>query len=542
MRGLKELCSVALGCATLVSCTKPASQAPNSARRPWTIPHVLRIGMLSDPDNLNPYLSDQASSSDVASLVYSFLIVADSNGHMSGDLATEVPSLANGGISLDGRTYVYHLRHNALWQDGAQFTARDVIASWRAVMNPRNNTLGRDGYDQVTKIDARDPYTAVVHLRKRYPPFVSLFFTSLEDLSKPVLPAHLIGRDGAFANVGLSRWPIGTGPFRFVSWARSDRIIFTRFNDYFAGTPKLTRIEMRFMPSAQTMLVALQQHQLDLVPTPQAVFLRQYFAIDGIRVVTFRANGEQYLIINASKPGLDEVAVRRALAISVPYDDLLHKVAHNVLVRARNVLPATALGYEALPLRNYDPSTASRILERAGWRLGPDGVRARRGTRLAFTLITISGLASLERSVLLMQAAMKPVGIQLSIKTYPGTVFAAPSGPIYSGTFDLAYSGHSLNWDPDLYDQLACDRWYPRGQNFYRFCDPQLDVLERSGLQTDDPIERAAIYRKASRLIWSEVPYVSVYGGRSVDLRSTDLHGYSIGPAGIWQHAWRWDI
>jgi len=458
-----------------------------------------------------------------------------------GDLAIEVPSLANGGISSDGRTYTYRLRRYVMWHDGLPFTARDVVASWRAAMNPNNNILGREGYDQIATIQAAGPHTVIVHLRKRYPPFVSLFFAALQDSAKPVLPAHLLGRDGEFGGSGLDARPIGTGPFRFVSWARGEEIILTRFDRYFKGRPRLARIEWHLIPSAQTVVVALQNHEIDMPSVPQWALLNQYRSIGGVVIQTFRVNGQQSLIINTGKPGLSDVAVRRALAVAVPYPLLLRNVTHNFQRQARNVLPTTALGYEPLPLRKYDPAAADNILDQAGWRRGGDGVRVRRGVRLAFTLVTISGFTSLERVALLVQSAMKPVGIEIAIKLYPEAVLVAPDGPVYGGSFDLSYNGRALNWDPDLYDFLACDRWYPRGQNVYRFCDPKLDALERAGLQTDDSVRRAAIYRKAGRIIWSEVPYVPVYGGRTFTAHSVDLQNYSIS-AGGWWNAWQWDI
>src|SRR5579863_7350973 len=146
-------------CASLVGCTRTATPTPPGTRHAWTVPHVLRIAELSDPDHLNPYLSEMAVSEHLASLVYSYLVIADDKGRVIGDLASEVPSLANGGISRDGRTYVYHLRPNVRWHDGVPLIARDVVASWRAVMNPRNNTLERQGYDRVASIEARGPYT-----------------------------------------------------------------------------------------------------------------------------------------------------------------------------------------------------------------------------------------------------------------------------------------------------------------------------------------------------------------------------------------------
>ncbi len=533
---------MALACVTLVGCTKTAPSVSVGGRHPWTIPHVLRIAEMSDPDRLNPYLSEMGVSYELSSLVYSYLVTADDRGRLIGDLASAVPSLANGGISRDGRTYVYHLRRNVLWQDGVPFTAHDVVASWEAVMNPRNNTLEREGYDRVASIEATGPTTVVVHLRKRYPAFLSRFFTPLQEGVKPVLPAHVLEREHNFNTGELAGHPVGTGPFRFVSWVRGDRIILARFDRYFKGRPRLAQIEMRFIPNAQAIAVELKSHEIDLIATPQNSLVDQYQSVEGVVLEKAVVNGQASLLINVGKPILHGVAMRRAIAAAVPYGVILHDVEHDLASEARNVLPSTAIGYEALPPRRYEPAAARDILERAGWRRGPDGVRTRNGVRLAFTLAVVAGFTSFGRIALLLQSSLKTVGVELAIRSYSyRTMFAAPNGPLYDGSYDLALSGGFLNWDPDLYNFLACDRWYPKGLNIYRFCDPRLDALERIGLQTDEPSRRALIYRKASRLIWSEIPYVPLFGGSVLTVRSSDLRNYSVNPTGGW-NAWRWDI
>ncbi len=530
---------IAFACATLVGCTRAAPSVPTAGRHPWTIPHVLRIAEISEPDHLNPYLSEMGVTSDLSSLVYSYLVIADRRGRLIGDLASSVPSLANGGISRDGRTYVYHLRRNIIWQDGVPFTVRDVVASWQAVMNPHNNAVEREGYDRVVSIEAAGRRTVAVHLRERYPPFVSRFFAQ-ED-GKPVLPAHILTNERDFNTGQLSTRPVGTGPFQFFSWARGDRIVLNRFDRYFKGRPKLSRVEMRFIPNAQTIAVELERHQIDLIATPQASLVREYRAIEGVTVETAPASGLASLVINVSKPGLDDVAVRRAIAIAVPYETMLRKVERNLPIEARNVLPPSALGYEALPRRTYDPAAAGKLLGRGAWRPGAGGVRSRNGVRLDFTLITVEGFTSFGRIALLLQSSLRMAGIELTIRTYPYRTMFAANGPLDDGSFDLALYGGTLNTDPDLYNFVACDRWYPKGENIYRFCDPRLDALERAGLQTDDPSLRARIYRKASRLIWSDVPYVPLWGGSALIVRSSDLRNYSLSPTAGWS-AWQWDI
>ncbi|HEY1653949.1 MAG TPA: ABC transporter substrate-binding protein [Candidatus Tumulicola sp.] len=541
---MRRIIAFALLYATLAGCTRAETAAAGNGRHVWTLPHVLRIADISDPDRLNPYLSEMDVSYDLASLIYSYLVIADDRGRLVGDLAAEVPTPANGGISRDGRTYVYRLRHGVVWQDGVPFTARDVVASWRAVMNPHNDTFEREGYDRATSVTADGPYAVVVRLRERYPPFVSRFFAPLQEGGKPILPAHVLERESDFNAGTLAARPVGTGPFEFVSWARGDRIVLRRFDRYFKGRPKLERIELRFIPDDQTIETELAVHRIDLVVAPQTSLLAQYRSVAGVVVGTAPWNAQSSLIVNSAKPGLSDPAVRRAIAAAIPYAAVLRDVTRGLYRESRNSLPPTAIGYEPLPRRTYDVAAAGRMLEAAGWRRGNDGVRTRNGVRLEFTLATIAGSTNLERTAVLMQASFRLAGIALAIKTYAyRTIFAAPNGPIYDGTYDLALYSTTVNWDPDVYNFLGCDRWYPRGQNVFRFCDRRLDALERAGLQTEDVARRAAIYRAASLRIWADVPYVPVYDARRLIVRSSDLRAYSVNPTSTpWWDAWRWDI
>jgi peptide/nickel transport system substrate-binding protein len=524
-------------------CSARSMQA-EGGRLPWTVPHVLRIGIASDPDRLNPYLSEMDVSYDIASLVYSYLIVADARGRLTGDLALTVPTRANGGISPDGRTYVYRLRRNVVWHDGMPFTSADVVASWRAVMDPRNDTFEHEGYDEVTSIRTLGRYAIAIRLRRRYPPFVSRFFAPLQEGGKPILPAHVLASERSFNAGPLSNAPVGTGPFRFVSWTRGDGIVLERFDRYFKGRPKLQRIELTVVPNDRSLALALQTHRVDLIAAASPALLPEYRSAAGTIVATVPWNSQGALFANSSKPALADARVRRAIADSVPYVEILRDVAGGSFRPARDSLPPTAIGYRAFAARTQQPARAARELDAAGWHMGADGTRRRGGTRLDLTLATIAGNAQFERIALLLQASLRRAGIDLAIRTYAyRTIFAAPAGPIYGGTYDLALYANTLNWDPDIYNFVACDRWYPRGQNIFRYCNPQLDALERAGLRTDDIARRAAIYRAAGRIIWDDVAYVPLYESDRIVVRSPDLHEYLPNPTATpWWNAWRWDI
>ncbi len=539
---MRRLTIALLGAAALSSCTRVAPTGANG-RHAWTIPHVLRIADISDPDHLNPYLSEMDEVYDLSSLVYSYLVIADAQGRLVGDLATAVPTRRNGGVSADGLTYVYHLRRGVLWQDGARFTARDVIASWRAVVDPHNDTLFREGYDRVVSIAAPDRYTVVVHLRTRDPAFVSQFFAPLQEGGKPILPAHVLDRETSFNRSPLDTHPIGTGPFRFVRWVRDSEIDLERFDRYFKGRPRLARIELHIIPDDQTIATELRLHHVDLVVSPSAALWETYRSLPGVVTALRPWNAQMVLVFNSGKPGLHDASVRRAIALAVNYTAIIDKIAHGIGEPARNTLPPTAIGYVALAPHRYDPAQANRLLRRAGWTRAADGVRARGGVRLSFTVAVIEGSSTLTDIALELQQDLKAVGIALAIKAYPYDAIFTPQGPIDSGAYDMAIYSTTLQWDPDVHVYVGCNEWYPRGQNVYRYCDAQLDRLEREGLASDDPSTRAAYYRRASRLMWRTVLYLPLYELRRPIVRSAALRGFSTNASATpWWNAWQWDI
>lgn len=529
--------------AALCACSRTPQAGDSSGRHAWTVPHVLRIADIADPDHLNPYLSTMDVTYDVSSLVYSFLVVADDRGRLVGDLAAEVPTLANGGISADGRTYTYHLRSGVRWHDGAAFTSRDVAASWKAVVDPTHATLHREGYDRIESIDTPNASTVVVHLKERYPPFVTQFFAPLQEGGKPILPEHVLARETNFNQGVLASHPVGTGPFRFVRWDRGSEIVLERFDGYFKGTPKLQRVELHIIPSDETLLNELALHHVDFVIAPQTSLIERYRAIPGVVTDLVPWNAQEVLIFNSRRPGLAETAVRAAIAHAIDYDAMIEKVTHGTSEVARNSLPPTAIGYEALPPHSYDLRAANALLDRSGWKRGSDGVRAKNGTRLAFTVSTIVGSTSIARNALLMQESLRGAGIDLAIKAYPYNTIFALDGPIYKGTYDMAIYSTTLTWDPNVYFYVGCDRWYPKGENTYGYCNPQLDELERAGLRTDDLAQRTAIYKKASRIIWDTLPYLPLYELRRPFVHSADVRGVADNPSATpWWNAWQWDI
>ncbi len=544
MRFLRPSAAGAIAAAMLLNgCTRSAPPETLNGRHAFTVPHVLRFADISDPDNLNEYLSTMDLVYFLSSMIYSYLVVADDQGHIQGDLATQVPTLANGGISRDGRTYVYHLRHNVRWHDGAPLTSADVKFSWQAVVNPNNNTLHREGYTEIASIDTPDAYTVVVHLKHRYPPFVTKFFTPLQEGGKPILPAHLLSKYASINQVPFNSGPVGSGPFRFVKWERGRTIVLDRNTSYFKGIPKLHRIEFSIIPEDQTLLNEVRLHHVDLVASPPSTLYAQYASLPDVTTRLYPWNSQALLIMNESHAGLDDVSVRRALASSIDYDAIIEKLTHGSGERAYDIIPPTAIGYVKNPPYRYDPAAANAALDAAGYERGADGMRAKGKTRLDYTLDIISGSDSLRMMAVQLQQYFRAVGVRLSVKSYAYDDIFTPDGPIYTGRYDFATYGVTLSWDPDMLYYIGCDYFYPRGENVYRYCNPRVDELEKAGLNTDDPKRRAKIYERAEPLIWQTIPYIPLYERRRIAVHSPDLRNFKVNPSSTpWYNMWQWDI
>ncbi len=178
------------------------------ANRPHAATHWLRIADgAGDVASLNPHLTIGATTDHLSQLTMGYLVRFDRNGRPVPELATEIPSPSNGGVSADGKRITWHLRHGVRWSDGAPFDARDVAFSTRAILNPANNEVnGTAGWDAIRTIETPDPYTVVYRLKRPYGALVAMTFATVGG-GPCLLPEHLLGK----------LHDIDTAPYRFRS-------------------------------------------------------------------------------------------------------------------------------------------------------------------------------------------------------------------------------------------------------------------------------------------------------------------------------------
>jgi len=531
----------------LSACSKVSEQsAAPGGPNPWTIPGVLRIAVRQEPDTLMPIIGTQTVDTDISMFWCGHLLNWSDRNEFVPELATDVPTLRNGGISKDGLAITYHLRKGVLWQDGAPFTADDVIFSWQQVMNPNNAVPSRLGYEDIDRIDKAGDYTIVIHLKRRFAPFVATFFT-MSNTTYGIIPKHLLGGYKDLNRTDFANKPIGTGPFIVAEYDKGSLIRFVANPHYWRGPPKLKEVDLRFIGNDDTALTMLKTHDVDFYYRAAQSLAPSLRNIPGTRVVLSPFTRFTDLGFNAGVPALADVRVRQALAYGTDRAELIAKVTEGVSMSADSDQPPYLWAHDPNVTKYpYDPARANALLDAAGFARGADGMRHKGGSPMQLTLVSYTGSAVVTGVEALVQQQWRALGIDVAIKNYPSDVLyeAKASGGIEQNEkFDVAVEQWANGIDPDDSILFKCDLAPPNGWNIYRFCDPALDAAEDDALVQYDQVKRKADYAKVQEILTSRLPIFVLWFERDQHVINTDFKNFKPAHAStpFW-NTWEWEI
>jgi peptide/nickel transport system substrate-binding protein len=543
-RFLCGLAAWALGtCWTFAACTRVGDgSAASGGRHAWTLPGHLRIGAPDEPDNLNPLFAHTDATDQIDALIFAPVFRYDEHGEMLPELATVVPTYANGGISRDSKTITLHWRRGVRWSDGAPLGPSDLRFTWRAVTNRRNNTKALNGWDDIAAIDVPDDATAIVRL-KRPNAGVLGSFGGGGGSAYPPLPEHLLGKLPDINEAAFNTRPISSGPWLLRAWNHGSSLEFSPNARYWRGSPRLRALSYRIVPNPDTLVAQLRTHEVDLIENvPEAQFARVE-NVPGVAFAKHRIADWRRLAINCSRPGLADVRVRLAIAEAVDWDRINATVYHGLNVRARSDIPPDSWAAPQIPFYPHDPRGAAALLDAAGWRAAtPGAIRTKAGVPLRF-VINATTKPGNEQAEVQMQQALRAVGIGLELKNYPASVLFAQDGPVYSGRYDMEWSIDTNGPDPDNQGSWSGDFVPPHGANTSFLRDPVLTQTSAAALATFDRPRRRALYEREELRLHELVPVVFLYWESAVAAYDDDLRGYR--PAeyitDFW-NSWEWSI
>jgi peptide/nickel transport system substrate-binding protein len=467
-------------------------------------PGVITIAVPSSPNNLDPRVGSDEVSQKTHQLLYSPLLSLDERLQVG-------PGLASGWSTPDPLTYVVELRRGVRFHDGHELTSADVVHTFESFLAPDFVSPRKGAYRMLASVRALDAYTVEFRLRE---PFGSFPI----NLVMPIVPKD--------ATAGLRDRPVGTGPYRFVSFTPDDRVVLAPFDGYFGGRPRNDGVVIKVVPDDTMRGLELRKGTVDLVVNDLAPdIVHQLRDEPALQVIEAPGTDYAYVGLNLRDPALSDVRVRRALASAIDRRAIVEHLRRGLAEPAVGILPPMSWAFNPEVERHpHDPARAKALLEEAG-HVDPDGDGPL--PRLALTLKVSSNAYNRLQSAALQQDFAR-VGVALEIRTHE---FATLYADVLKGNFQL----FTLQWvgvsDPDMLRRVFhSGQMPPNGFNRGFFSHPGVDALiDRATVSIDDT-ERARLYAEAQHLISRELPYLSLWYKRNVAVARRDLSGVRLSP------------
>jgi peptide/nickel transport system substrate-binding protein len=463
------------------------------------------LGLRGGVDSLNPYLSTQATTRDVAFQVFASLL--DENPDFSQGPPSFRPSLASSWeFSADGRDLTFHLRPDARWSDGVPITAEDVRFTWQAAVDPDVAWLSADSKRFIDDVAVVDPHTVRVRFSRVYP------YQLMDANDTVILPRHVWSRVPFkdWRSSGLDRTPVCSGPFKVASWVPNQSIELVRNETFFdPARPRLDRVIFRFLPDAAAGTAQFLAGEIDFWDRLDPRDADRARSSSGVTVARYPDPLYGFIAWNCGRASFKEAAVRRALTLAINRDRIAADVFLGTAAAASGPLPPMFWAHDpTLAPEPHDPGASRALLRAAGWadRDG-DGWLDRNGAPFRFNLEVNAETPFRQDIALMVQEDLKAIGIDARPAVLEWSTFNARHR---ARDFDAFIMSWRLPTKIDLSTTFST-RAIENGHNYGSCSSPELDdVLERAESLSEWRPGKP-LFAQALRILQREQPYTFLY-------------------------------
>jgi peptide/nickel transport system substrate-binding protein len=469
-------------------------------------PNTLVMLIETSPTNLDPRVGIDAWSERIDSLICDDLL-------SRGDDLNVAPGLAEKWEIPDPFTYVFHLHRGAKFHDGRLLTARDVKWTFDSLLQGKIRSTKAAVYKFVDRIDAPDDATIIFHMKEQD----ATLLWNLSDGAIGIVPAG--------SGDEMTRHPIGSGPFKFVSAETDREVVLDRNDDYWGEKAKLARVRFAVVPDETTEALELRKGSGDIAInslTPDTVLTLAREA--NLSVDCAHGTRFAYLGFNLRDPILKNVRVRQAIAYALDRKPMVEYLWRGEAELARSVLPTQSWAYNGdVRAYDHDPEKAKQLLDAAGY-------SAVNGVRFHITMKTSTD-ANTRLMVAVMQQQLREVGIALDIRSFESATFFAD---VIHGAFQM----YGLRWiggneDPDIFEYaFHSSKFPPNGANRGFYSNPKLDSLIDKARREIDPNARKPLYAEVQRILAEDLPYIDLWYLDNVLVHTRRVRNLKLNAAG----------
>jgi peptide/nickel transport system substrate-binding protein len=469
------------------------------------------VGFSQEPTVFNPHLLHIEVDEGVYFAVFDTLFGVDPEGKFTPSLAAEVPTVENGGVSADGKTWKVKLRDDVKWHDGTPFTAEDVKFTLELMVDPDFRSWRRTGHEHVRNITVSSPTEISWEMDTAFAPYASILADTY------IVPKHAFDGVADKNSAPFNNAPIGTGPFKWVSRVAGDNIQLEANPDYFGEGPYLEKVIYKYIPDLTVMYTQFKSGDIDVVGlqwiTPD--HYEEAKALEGKVVSVVPTATVESMTFNMGKPQFQDKAVREALYHAIDKQAIIDALYYGLPTPTESYMPQQSFYYNPdLPKHEYNMEKAAKLLDDAGWVKGEDGVRAKDGVRLAFTSSTTAGNHIREQVQQFLQQSFKDLGVELTISNLPPAVMWGEYWMM--SQFDSVIVGINFltGSDPDTSDYFMSTSSGAKGgngQNTWQYANPEVDKLLKEGGTVFVPEERKNTYLKIQEIMRDDLPFLPLF-------------------------------
>jgi peptide/nickel transport system substrate-binding protein len=517
---------------------------------------ALKLLWWQSPTLLNPHFAVGTKDQDGSRIFYEPLAAFDPDGNLVPVLAADLPTVQNGGVAKDGRSVTWHLKKNVTWHDGKPFTADDIVFNWEYAADPATAATTIGSYKDIEKIDKLDASTVKLTFKKPLPFWQDPFCGN----RGMIIPKHVFepfkGAKSREAPANVK--PVGTGPYKYVDFKPGD-IVRAEINAAYhtANKPFFDTLEMKGggdAVSAGRGVVQTNEYDYAWNMQVEEEIMRRIEQSGRGTFETAPSGNIEHIQCNqtdpwkevdgerssikTSHPFLTDPAVRQALALLVDRSSVQEQIYGRGGQVTANFLNAPSRYSSKSTKWEFSVDKANQVLEAAGWKRGPDGIRAKDGKKLKMVFQTSINAPRQKTQAIIKQAAAK-AGIELELKSITASVYFSSDAanpdiyPRFSTDIQM-YTTTQQSTDPGTFmEQFASwevsskDNKY-QGRNITRWRNEEYDKLFRAAETELDPVKRAAMFIRMNELVINNVIVISVLWRNKVHAVSGKLRGHEI--------------
>jgi peptide/nickel transport system substrate-binding protein len=486
-----------------------APGSPAGAQDGPTRGGTLVVAISADPGHLNPAITTSGATHAAAELLYNGLLGRDESGGPLPELAESWQ------VEQAGAVYRFRLRQGVKWHDGTPFTSADVKFSFEEVLLKLHARTRASMAGALVAIETPDAHTVVFRFKQPYAPLLY----QLDATEAPIVARHVYqGADPQTNPANAS--PVGTGPFRFVSYKKGAEIRLARNPGYFKpGLPHLDELVMRIIPDPSTQVLALESGEVDflwVVPGPHQSRLRQDARIR-MAQTAYNPGGSNCIMtvgFNLERPVLKDPRLRRAVAHAIDRQPFLAQILFGEgKVAAAPISSGIPWAHaDGVAMPRFDRGEAERLLDAVGWKREGEGPRVARGvagvgdgTRLAIDFLHFPVFAKYGE---LLRQQLGAVGIAVTLRPLEPAVFAPTV--FKDRNFDTNVISYCNGPDPEI----GVRRMYHSSQigpapftNAAAYRNPRVDALFDEAGRTVERDKRSILYRQVQEILVRDLPY-----------------------------------